>query len=118
MHLIDSSFCNYEFNRKAKLIDICWSKPEMYTKDYRFNKKARVLIGKLAKEGKIKGKIILANGETVKPVYDENEDGFHIGWWYSHDKGQWQTSGERVKGYEFAGFVNSEDIQTLSEAYV
>ena len=118
VHLIDSSFCNYEFNRKAKLIDICWSKPEMYTKDYRFNKKARVLIGKLVKEGKIKGNIILANGETVKPEYRENEDGFHIGWWYSHDKGRWQISGKRVKGYDFAGFVNSKDIQTLSEAYV
>ena len=91
----------------------------MYTKDYRFNKKARVLIGKLVKEGKIKGKIILANGETVKPEYRENEDGFHIGWWYSNDKGHWQTSdNERVKGYEFAGFVNSKDLETLSEAYV
>lgn len=119
VRLIDSSFCLYEFNRNPKLIDICWSKPEMYTKDYRFNKKARVLIGKLAKEGKIKGNIILANGETVKPEYRETEDGFHIGWWYSHDKGWWQTSdNERVKGYEFAGFVNSEDLKTLSEAYV
>ena len=117
--LIDSSFCLYEFNNKAKLIEINWSKPEMYTKDYRFNKKARVLIGKLAKEGKIKGNIILANGETVKPEYRENEDGFHIGWWYLNDKGHWQTSdNERVKGYEFAGFVNSKDLQTLSEAYV
>lgn len=118
VHLIDSSFCLYEFNRKAKLIQINWSKPEMYTKDYRFNKKARVLIGKLVKEGKIKGNIILANGETVKPEYRENEDGFHVGWWYSRDKGQWQTHGERTKGYEFAGFANSEDLKTLSEAYV
>jgi hypothetical protein len=118
VRLIDGSFCNYDFNRDAKLIEINWLKPDMYTKDYRFNKKARVLIGKLAKEGKIKGKIILANGETVKPVYDENEDGFHVGWWYSHDKGRWQTSEEkRVKGYEFAGFVNSKDLETLSEAY-
>ena len=116
--LIDSSFCNYEFNRKAKLIEINWSKPEMYTKDYRFNKKARVLIGKLVKEGKIKGNIILANGETVKPEYRENEDGFHVGWWYLRDKGQWQTpDNERVKGYEFAGFVNSKDLETLSKAY-
>ena len=118
VRLIDSSFCLYEFNRKAKLIDICWSKLKMYTKDYRFNKKARVLIGKLAKEGKLKGKIILANGETVSPEYRESDDGFHIGWWYSHDKGCWQTSGKRVKGYEFAGFVNSEDLQTLSKAYI
>lgn len=118
VHLIDSSFCLYEFNRNPKLINICWSKPEMYTKDYRFNKTARVLIGKLAKEGKINGNIILANGETVKPEYRENEDGFHIGWWYSHDKGRWQTSEEeRVKGYEFAGFVNSEALETLSKAY-
>lgn len=118
VHLIDSSFCLYEFNRKAKLIDICWSKPEMYTKDYRFNKKARALIGKLAKEGKLKGKIILANGETVSNEYRESEDGFHLGWWYSFDKGQWQTHGERTKGYEFAGFTNPEDLKTLSEAYV
>ena len=118
VHLIDSSFCLYEFNRNPKLINICWSNQKMYTKDYRFNKKARVLIGKLAKEGKIKGSIILANGETVKPEYRENEDGFHIGWWYSHDKGRWQTPEERrVKGYEFAGFVNSEDLETLSKAY-
>lgn len=119
VRLIDSSFCLYDFNRNAKLIEINWSKPEMYTKDYRFNKKVRVLIGKLVKEGKIKGDIILANGETVKPEYRENEDGFRVGWWYSHDKGQWQTSDdERIKGYEFAGFVNSEDLKTLSEAYV
>lgn len=119
VRLIDNSFCDYDFNRETKLVEINWLKPEMYTNDYRFNKKARVLIGKLAKEGKIKGKIILANGETVKPEYRENEDGFHIGWWYSHDKGHWQTSEEkRVKGYEFAGFVNSKDLETLSEAYV
>lgn len=118
VRLIDSSFCLYDFNRNAKLIEINWSKPEMYTKDYRFNKKARVLIGKLVKEGRIKGNIILANGETVKPEYRENEYGFHVGWWYSHGKGQWQTSdNKRVKGYEFAGFVNSEDLETLSKHY-
>jgi len=50
--LIDSSFCLYKFNNKAKLIEINWSKPEMYTKDYRFNKKARKLILQLVKEGK------------------------------------------------------------------
>ena len=83
VHLIDSSFCLYEFNRKAKLIDICWSKPEMYTKDYRFNKKARVLIGQLAKEGKLKGDIIIANGKTLVTSWREDDGRINIGgWWY------------------------------------
>ena len=118
MHLIDSSFCLYKFNRKAKLIEINWSKPEMYTKDYRFNKKARVLIGKLVKEGKLKGDIIIANGDTICTEWREEDGRVWVGgWWYNLSNAQWQTSGERRKDYEFTGFTDSEDLKTLAEAY-
>ena len=118
VHLIDSSFCNYEFNNKAKLIKINWSKPEMYTKDYRFNKKARKLILQLVKESKLKGKIIMGNGDTLNTDWREEDDRINVGgWWYNLSNAQWQTSGERRKDYEFAGFTDSEDLKTLAEAY-
>jgi len=119
VHLIDSSFCNYEFNRKAKLIDICWSKPEMYTKDYRFNKKARKLILQLVKEGKLKGKIIIGNGNTLNTDWREEDGRINVGgWWYLLKNGRWQTVGDvRRIDYEFAGFTDSEDLKTLAEAY-
>ena len=90
----------------------------MYTKDYRFNKKARKLILQLVKEGKLKGKIIIANGDTLGTDWRENEDRVYVGeWWYNLSNAQWQTTGERRKDYEFAGFTNSEDLKTLAEAY-
>nr|DAP27972.1 MAG TPA: hypothetical protein [Caudoviricetes sp.] len=113
-----NSLESYEFNKKAKLIEINWNHREMYTKDYRFNKKARKLILQLVKEGKLKGKIIVANGDTLDTDWRENEDRVYVGeWWYSLSNAQWQTSGERRKDYEFAGFTNSEDLKTLAEAY-
>ena len=109
---------DYEFNKKAKLIKIDWAHREMYTKDYRFNKKARKLILQLVKEGKLKGKIIIANGDTLDTDWRENEDRVWVGgWWYNLSNAQWQTSGDRRKDYEFAGFTNLEDLKTLAEAY-
>nr|DAN79020.1 MAG TPA: hypothetical protein [Caudoviricetes sp.] len=109
---------DYEFNKKAKLIEINWAHREMYTKDYRFNKKARKLILQLVKEGKLKGKIIIGNGNTLNTDWRENEDRVYVGeWWYNLSNAQWQTSGERRKDYEFAGFTDSEDLKTLAEAY-
>lgn len=95
VYLIDSSFCLYKFNKKA-----------------------RKLILQLVKEGKLKGKIIIANGDTLDTDWRENEDRVYVGeWWYNMINAQWQTSGERRKDYEFAGFTNSEDLKTLAEAY-
>ena len=112
------SLQDYEFNKKAKLIKIDWNHREMYTKDYRFNKKARKLILQLVKEGKLKGKIIIGNGDTLDTDWRENEDRVYVGeWWYNLSNAQWQTSGDRRKDYEFAGFTNSEDLQTLAESY-
>ena len=110
---------DYEFNKKAKLIKIDWAHREMYTKDYRFNKKARKLILQLVKEGKLKGKIILANGDTLDTDWRENEDRVWVGgWWYLLKNGRWQTVGDvRRIDYEFAGFIDSEDLKTLAEAY-
>nr|DAX36693.1 MAG TPA: hypothetical protein [Caudoviricetes sp.] len=113
------SLQDYEFNKKAKLIKIDWNHREMYTKDYRFNKKARKLILQLVKEGKLKGKIIIANGDTLDTDWRENEDRVWVGgWWYLLKNGRWQTVGDvRRKDYEFAGFTESEDLKTLAEAY-
>ena len=110
---------DYEFNKKAKLIKIDWAHREMYTKDYRFNKKARKLILQLVKEGKLKGKIIIANGDTLDTDWRENEDRVWVGgWWYLLKNGRWQTVGDvRRIDYEFAGFTDSEDLKTLAEAY-
>lgn len=109
----------YEFNKKAKLIKIDWAHREMYTKDYRFNKKARKLILQLVKEGKLKGKIIIANGNTLNTDWREEDSRINIGgWWYLLKNGRWQTLGDvRRIDYEFAGFTDSEDLKTLAEAY-
>lgn len=113
------SLVDYEFNKKAKLIKIDWAHREMYTKDYRFNKKARKLILQLVKEGKLKGKIIIANGNTLNTNWREEDDRINIaGWWYLLKNGRWQTVGDvRRIDYEFAGCTNPEDLKTLAEAY-
>lgn len=110
---------DYEFNKKAKLINIDWAHREMYTKDYRFNKKARKLILQLVKEGKLKGKIIIANGNTLNTDWREEEGRINVGgWWYLLKNGRWQTIRDvRRKDYEFAGFTNPEDLKTLAEVY-
>lgn len=108
---------DYEFNKKAKLIKIDWNHREMYTEDYRFNKKARKLILQLVKEGKLKGDIIIANGDTICTEWREDGRVWVGGWWYNLRNAQWQTSGERRKDYEFTGFTESEDMKTLAEAY-
>ena len=110
---------DYEFNKKAKLIEINWAHREMYTKDYRFNKKARKLILQLVKEGKLKGKIIIGNGDTLNTDWREEDGRINVGgWWYLLKNGRWQTVGDvRRIDYEFAGFTDSEDLKTLAEAY-
>jgi len=112
---------DYEFNKKAKLIKIDWAHREMYTKDYRFNKKARKLILQLVKEGKLKGKIIIGNGNTLNTDWREEEEDGRInvgGWWYLLKNGRWQTVRDvRRIDYEFAGFTDSEDLKTLAEVY-
>lgn len=118
LRLRHKSLEDYEFNKKAKLINIDWAHREMYTKDYRFNKKARKLILQLVKEGKLKGKIIIANGNTICTEWREEDGRVWVGgWWYNLSNAQWQTSGERRKDYEFTGFTESEDMKTLAEAY-
>ena len=113
------SFEDYEFNNKAKLIKIDWAHREMYTKDYRFNKKARKLILQLVKEGKLNGKIIIGNGDTLNTDWREEDGRINVGgWWYLLKNGRWDTVGDvRRIDYEFAGFTDSEDLKTLAEAY-
>lgn len=110
---------DYELNKKAKLIEIDWQHREMYTKDYRFNKKARKLILQLVKEGKLQGKIIMANGDTLNTNWRDDDARVYVGeWWYLLKNGRWQTVGDaRRKDYEFAGFTDSEDLKTLVAAY-
>lgn len=110
---------DYEFNKKAKLIKIDWAHREMYTKDYRFNKKARKLILQLVKEGKLKGKIIIGNGNTLHTDWREEDGRINVGgWWYLLKNGRWQTVRDVHRiDYEFAGFTESEDLKTLAEAY-
>ena len=113
------SLKDYEFNKKAKLIKIDWAHREMYTKDYRFNKKARKLILQLSKEGKLKGKIIIGNGDTLNTDWREDDGRINVGGWrYLFKNGRWDTVGDvRRIDYEFAGFTDSEDLKTLAEAY-
>lgn len=110
---------DYEFNKQTKLIKIDWAHREMYTKDYRFNKKARKLILQLVKEGKLQGKIIMASGDTLNTNWREEADRVYVGkWWYLIKNGRWQTIADvRRTDYEFAGFTDSEDLKTLVEAY-
>ena len=110
---------DYEFNKNAKLIEIDWDHCDMYTKDYRFNKKARKLILQLVKEGKLKGKIIIGNGNTLNTDWREEDGRINVGcWWYLLKNGRWQTVRDvRRIDYEFAGFTNPEDLKTLAEAY-
>lgn len=110
---------DYEFNKKAKLIKIDWAHREMYTKDYRFNKKARKLILQLVKEGKLKGKIIIGNGNTLNTDWREEDGRINVGGWrYLLKNGRCQTVRDVHRiDYKFAGFTNSEDLKTLAEAY-